>query len=336
MMKKILVTGSAGFIGSHIFNLLLTRGYEVVGLDNLNNYYDVNLKLQRLQASGFDIDNITPTQVSYGKKGGAFYLLDLEDRTNLPDIFRKEGIDMVCHLAAQAGVRYSMENPFAYISSNITGFLNLLECCRNFSISHMVYASSSSVYGNSSKMPFSTSDRVDLPISLYAATKKSDELMAHCYSYLYKLPVTGLRFFTVYGPWGRPDMALFKFTNGILNHRPIDVYNNGQMKRDFTYVDDIVEGVFRILDTPPKSLYNLYNIGNGKPIALLDFIHAIEKAVGNKAVINMKPLQPGDVLSTWADTTALQQDYDFHPSTSVEDGVATFVQWHKEYYKLNT
>ena len=347
-MSKVLLTGSAGFIGYHVFKRLQKAGIDVLGVDNLNNYYDVNLKLGRLKDCGFDLEGIAYGRVVTSPQGGRFLQMNLEDRAGAVALFQKEPFDLVCHLAAQPGVRYSLENPHAYIDSNIVAFLNVLEGCRHSKVSHLVFASSSSVYGLNSKIPFTVEDSVDHPVSLYAATKKSNELMAHCYSYLYDLPVTGLRFFTVYGPWGRPDMALFKFTKAILEDKPLPVFNHGELERDFTYIDDIVEGIERVLFGPTpagdpdwlnnpataRSLkpYHIYNIGNGHPVKLLDFIRAIENAVGKKAVIDSLPMQPGDVYKTWADTTALQRDYHFHPQTPIEEGVRRFVKWYLDYY----
>ena len=348
-MPKVLLTGSAGFIGYHVFKRLQKAGVDVIGVDNLNNYYDVNLKLGRLKDCGFDLEGIAYGRMVNSPRGGRFLQLNLEERAGAAALFQRESFDLVCHLAAQPGVRYSLENPHAYIDSNIVAFLNVLEGCRGGSVRHLVFASSSSVYGLNAKIPFSVEDSVDHPVSLYAATKKSNELMAHCYSYLYDLPVTGLRFFTVYGPWGRPDMALFKFTKAILANKPLPVFNHGELERDFTYVDDIVEGVERVLFGPTpqgdpdwlqnpstaRSLkpYHIYNIGNGHPVKLLDFISAIEKAVGKKAVIDSMPMQPGDVYRTWADTAALQRDYHFHPQTPIEEGVKRFVEWYIDYYR---
>ena len=349
-MPQVLLTGSAGFIGYHVFKRLQKMGVDVLGVDNLNNYYDVNLKLGRLKDCGFDLEEIAYGRVVSSLQGGRFIQLNLEDQAGVMSLFQKEPTGLVCHLAAQPGVRYSLENPHAYIDCNIVAFLNILEGCRHHKIKHLVFASSSSVYGLNAKIPFSVEDSVDHPVSLYAATKKSNELMAHCYSYLFDLPVTGLRFFTVYGPWGRPDMALFKFTRAIIENKPLPVFNHGELERDFTYVDDIVEGVTRILfgATPAgdpdwlknpaaaKSLkpYHIYNIGNGHPVKLLDFIRAIEKATGKQAVINSLPMQPGDVYRTWADTTALQRDYHFHPETPIEEGVKRFVEWYLDYYQV--
>jgi UDP-glucuronate 4-epimerase len=349
---KFLVTGTAGFIGSYAAERLLGRGDEVIGLDSINDYYDVNIKFSRLKRAGID-----PSCINYGgivqssiHEKYHFIKMNLEDRAGIEDLFRKEGFNKVCHLAAQAGVRYSITNPHAYIDSNIIGFQNILEACRNNKTGHLVYASSSSVYGLNANYPFSTRDNVDHPISLYAATKKSNELMAHTYSHLYGIPTTGLRFFTVYGPWGRPDMALFIFTKAILENRAIEVFNNGDMKRDFTYVDDIVTGVVKVLDNPPRgnpdwsgkepdpscsiSPYKIYNIGNNSPVNLLDFIDAIEKSLGKKAIKNYMPMQPGDVPATWADVSDLISDLGYSPSVNVREGVQRFVDWYKDYFKL--
>ncbi|MGB3151925.1 MAG: NAD-dependent epimerase [Maribacter sp.] len=335
---KILVTGAAGFIGYHLCEILLKQGMNVIGLDNINDYYPPSLKFDRLKELGISQTVAEP----YNKKAESsiwqdkftFVRLDLEDREILPELFKKEKIDVVCNLAAQAGVRYSLENPAAYIDSNVVGFLNLLECCRHYQIKHLVYASSSSVYGLNEKIPFSTKDNVDHPISLYAATKKSNELMAHTYSHLYDIPTTGLRFFTVYGPWGRPDMAMFLFTDAILKGKPIKVFNQGKMERDFTYIDDIVEGVQRILLKPThdRDLYKIYNIGNNDAVKLLDFIEAIEQHTGKTAKKEMMPMQPGDVYRTWADAEALMRDYEYSPTTKMTDGVKSFVTWYKGYY----
>ncbi|MCL4139007.1 UNVERIFIED_CONTAM: hypothetical protein GTU68_052350 [Idotea baltica] len=320
---KILVTGAAGFIGHNLCEALLKRNIEVIGLDNINDYYDVNLKYARLNELGIS-------------HKFTFIRLKLEDREELPKLFKDANIGAVCNLAAQAGVRYSLENPESYIDSNIVGFLNLLECCRHNKVEHLVYASSSSVYGLNEKIPFSTEDSVDNPISIYAASKKSNELMAHTYSHLFGMATTGLRFFTVYGPWGRPDMALFLFTDAILNDRAIKVFNHGKMERDFTYVDDIVEGVVRILtkSTKERDLYKVYNIGNNNCVKLNDFIEAIEEQVGKKAEKEMMPMQPGDVKRTWADVESLIRDYDYHPDTPIKDGVKEFVEWYKKYYNI--
>ncbi len=334
-MSKILVTGAAGFIGSHLSLRLLERGDEVVGLDNLNDYYEVSLKEARL---------VRLTD----KQGFKFVKINLEDKADIEQLFADEKFDKVVNLAAQAGVRYSLENPHAYIESNIVGFTNILEGCRHYKIKHLAYASSSSVYGANETMPFSVHDNVDHPLSLYAASKKANELMAHTYSHLYNLPTTGLRFFTVYGPWGRPDMALFLFTKAILEGRPINVFNHGKMKRDFTYIDDIVEGVIRVLDktaesnpdwdgqspdpATSKAPWRVYNIGNSSPVELMDYIKAIEKALGMEAEKNFMPLQAGDVPATSADVQALMDDVGFKPDTSVEEGVRRFVEWYRGYY----
>ena len=348
---RILVTGTAGFIGFHLAQRLIARGDEVFGLDSINDYYDVNLKYSRLEVTG-----IRKEEIEYGKlipskshSNYHFIKLKLEDREGIIKLFNDFKFDAVCNLAAQAGVRYSIQNPLAYADSNIVGFMNILEACRYNKISHLVYASSSSVYGLNEDMPFSTSHNVDHPISLYAASKKSNELMAHTYSYLYNIPTTGLRFFTVYGPWGRPDMALFLFTKAILEGKPIDVYNNGNMQRDFTYIDDIVEGVVRVIDKIPTSditwkgtkpnpstsvaPYKIFNIGNSNPVKLMDFIDAIEKSLGLKAKKNFLPLQPGDVPSTWADVEDLWANVSFKPSTTVQQGISNFVRWYKDYYQ---
>jgi UDP-glucuronate 4-epimerase len=335
-VSRILVTGAAGFIGSHLCLSLLERGDVVVGLDNLNDYYDVSLKqarLARLEA----FPNFR------------FEKLDLADRTGLGKLFSSGGFDKVVNLAAQAGVRYSLQNPHAYIDSNIVGFLNVLEGCRHHRVRHLVYASSSSVYGANESMPFSVHDNVDHPLSLYAASKKANELMAHTYAHLYGLPTTGLRFFTVYGPWGRPDMALFLFTKAILEGRPIDVFNHGKMKRDFTYIDDVVEGVVRTLDHTAqgnpdwdgrnpdpgtsKAPWRVYNIGNASPVDLMAYIASLEEALGMKAKMNMLPMQAGDVPSTFADVDDLVKDVAYRPSTSVQQGVSNFVKWYREYYR---
>ncbi|MGB7394177.1 MAG: NAD-dependent epimerase [Pricia sp.] len=336
---KILVTGAAGFIGYHLSEALLKRGFEVLGLDNINDYYSVDLKFDRLKQLGIsrkdaEVFNTTCSGEKHGDRF-SFVRMKLEDREALPQLFERENIEIVCNLAAQAGVRYSLENPETYIDSNIVGFLNLLECCRNHKIKHLVYASSSSVYGLNEKIPFSTKDNVDHPISLYAASKKSNELMAHTYSHLFDIPTTGLRFFTVYGPWGRPDMAVFLFTDAITNDRPIKVFNHGKMQRDFTYIDDIVEGVSRIIEKPvdDRKLYEIYNIGNNNSVQLSDFIEAIEKHVGKKAEKEMMPMQPGDVERTWADVDDLIADYDYRPDTPVDQGVGKFVEWYKGYFK---
>jgi len=341
MSKKILVTGAAGFIGFHLVKQLVKENYQVVGLDNLNDYYDVNLKLDRLKELGIPIEN----ELKYNEKinsaeskNFAFIKQNLQDREALPLLFQEEKFDIVCNLAAQAGVRYSLENPEAYIDSNITGFANLLECCRHHNVNRLIFASSSSVYGKNEKVPFSTEDRVDKPVSLYAATKKSNELMAYTYSHLYNLETIGLRFFTVYGPWGRPDMAMFLFTDAISKRLPIKVFNHGKLERDFTYVDDIVKGIIKITNSEKineDQKYSLYNIGNSKPVKLLDFITEIEDNLGEKAKKEMLPMQPGDVERTWADVSQLKKDFGYNPTTSVKEGVAKFVKWYNEYYRRN-
>jgi UDP-glucuronate 4-epimerase len=348
---KILVTGAAGFIGFHFVRKLLERGDEVIGVDNINDYYDVNLKYSRLAETGIFKDLITeniPVQ-SLKYSGYRFTKLDITDRVNLEKLFLSSKFDGVINLAAQAGVRYSIENPYAYIQANIGGFINILECCRHHNIKHLVYASSSSVYGNNTKMPLSTSDNVDHPISLYAATKKSNELMAHTYSHLFKLPTTGLRFFTVYGPWGRPDMALFLFVKAIKEGRSIKVFNHGEMKRDFTYIDDIIAGIIRVLDNPPvpsgksnqdpslseTAPYKIYNIGNSSPVRLMDFIEAIEEKLGINAIKESLPMQAGDVPMTWADTSDLERNLGYKPNTSIKEGVGKFIDWYKENYKID-
>lgn len=337
---KILVTGAAGFIGFYVSKVLLSKGHQVVGLDNINDYYDVNLKFSRLNELGIDKNEASEFNVVCKSKtnGFTFVRMNLEDRDELPKLFEIEKFDIVCNLAAQAGVRYSLENPETYVDSNLVGFLNILECCRHNQIKHLVYASSSSVYGLNKKIPFSTDDNVDYPISLYAATKKSNELMAHTYSHLFKIPTTGLRFFTVYGPWGRPDMAMFLFTDAIVNDRPIKVFNHGNMERDFTYIDDIVEGVVRIIEKSSekriqsKDYYKLYNIGNNNSVKLLDFIKEIEINLDKVAAKDFLPMQPGDVERTWADVNELINDYDYRPNTSITYGVKSFIDWFKTYY----
>lgn len=327
---KVLVTGAAGFIGFFLSKHLLDDGHTVVGVDNLNDYYDVALKKGRLE-------------ILKGYNGFSFSLLDISHREGVQALFDANSFDGVVNLAAQAGVRYSIENPAAYVDSNLTGFANILEGCRNGKVGHLVYASSSSVYGENRKMPFSVTDAVDHPVSLYAATKKSNELMAHAYAHLYSIPVTGLRFFTVYGPWGRPDMAYFKFTKAILEGKSIDVYNHGNMRRDFTYIDDIVKGVVKVMAQPPvagetsnhsgsSAPYRLYNIGNNEPVELGRFIAVLETHLGQTAVKNMLPMQPGDVPATYADIDSLTADTGFKPQTSIEDGLDRFVRWYREFY----
>lgn len=336
-MTKFLVTGAAGFIGFHTAQRLLDRGDEVVGLDNLNSYYEVSLKEARLQKL-----RMNPRF--------SFHKLDLVDRTGIDALFKQEKFSKVIHLAAQAGVRYSMQNPQAYVDSNITGFTNILESCRHHQVQHLVFASTSSVYGADTKMPFSVHQHTDHPISFYAATKKANEMMAHTYAHLFRLPCTGLRFFTVYGPWGRPDMALFLFTKAILEGREIEIFNHGKMHRDFTFVDDIAEGVIRVADriasanpqwnsdlpdpATSSAPYRLYNIGNNNPVELSRYVEAIESALGQQAKKKYLPMQPGDVPATFADVEDLIQDVGFKPATSVEEGVGRFVRWYREYYKL--
>ncbi|MDP5081731.1 MAG: NAD-dependent epimerase [Winogradskyella sp.] len=337
---KVLVTGAAGFIGFFVSKVLLSKGHQVVGLDNINAYYDVNLKFSRLKELGVNRSDaeVYNKLIESENTNFSFVRMNLENREELPKLFKNEGFDVVCNLAAQAGVRYSLENPETYIDSNLVGFLNILECCRHNDIKHLVYASSSSVYGLNDKIPFSTDDNVDHPISLYAATKKSNELMAHTYSHLFKIPSTGLRFFTVYGPWGRPDMAMFLFTDAIINDRPIKVFNHGNMERDFTYIDDIVEGVVRIIEKPTQNridsntYYKVYNIGNNNSVKLLDFIKEIEINLDTEAKKNMLPIQPGDVERTWADVDQLIKDYDYRPNTPIKTGVKSFIDWYKAYY----
>lgn len=339
---KILITGAAGFIGFYISKALLNNGHAVVGLDNINDYYDVSLKFNRLKELGIhDKEASVFNQLCKSEKHDnfSFVRMNLENREEFPKLFANEKFDVVCNLAAQAGVRYSLENPESFVDSNLVGFLNILECCRNFKIKHLVYASSSGVYGLNKKVPFSTDDNVDHPISLYAATKKSNELMAHTYSHLFNIPTTGLRFFTVYGPWGRPDMAMFLFTDAIVNNKPIKVFNYGKMERDFTFIDDIVEGVVRILEKPINNriannqLYKLYNIGNNNSVNLLDFIKEIELNLNIKAEKKLLPIQPGDVERTWANVDDLINDYDYKPTTTIKHGVKAFVAWYKSYYK---
>ncbi|MGB5356794.1 MAG: NAD-dependent epimerase [Eudoraea sp.] len=338
---KILVTGAAGFIGFFVSKKLLENGHAVVCLDNINAYYDKNLKYDRLAQLGIapnEAEEYNKPVQSLSQTNFSFVRLNLEDRQALSELFKREKFDVVCNLAAQAGVRYSLENPEAYVDSNIVGFLNILENCRHHKIKHLVYASSSSVYGLNSKVPFETTDSVDNPISLYAATKKSNELMAHTYSHLYGFATTGLRFFTVYGPWGRPDMAMFLFTDAILKGKPIKVFNHGNLERDFTYVDDITEGVVRIIELPinkrknPDVLYKIYNIGNNNSVKLMDFIKAIEDTLSIEAKKEMLPMQAGDVTRTWANVDPLIKDYGYQPNTSIKKGVKEFIDWYKSYY----
>lgn len=335
-MSKFLITGAAGFIGFHLCKKLVESGYQVVGLDNINSYYDVNLKLSRLEQLGINKNEIVENKIIESNKYSSnfrFIKLNIEDRENLPLLFSSEKFDTVVNLAAQAGVRYSIENPESYIDSNIVGFLNILESCRHYKVEKLLYASSSSVYGNSTNVPFKTQDDVSHPISLYAATKKSNELMAFTYSHLYGLKTIGLRFFTVYGPWGRPDMAMFLFTDAILNNRAIKVFNNGDLSRDFTFIDDIIQGIDLLLkDNKNSNLYELFNIGNSKPVQLMEFVEAIEKVTNKKAIKEMLPMQPGDVLQTWADVEDLKSQYGYNPNFSVLEGVTSFIEWYKDYY----
>jgi UDP-glucuronate 4-epimerase len=331
---NILVTGAAGFIGFHLTRRLLAEGFHVIGIDNMNDYYDVQLKKDRLK-------------LLEGNADFEFFQLDLSDRDRLYQLFEDKSIPIVINLAAQAGVRYSLSNPHSYVTSNLVGFVNILEVCRHYSVGHLIYASSSSVYGANILIPFSTKHSVDHPVSLYAASKKANELMAHTYSHLFQIPTTGLRFFTVYGPWGRPDMAYYSFTKDIIEENTIKVFNNGDMRRDFTYIDDIVEGIVRLLDKPPKSNsqwdrgnpdpsssyapYKVYNIGNNNPVRLMDFINVLEKLIGKKAKMEFLPMQPGDVKETYADISDLNKDVGFYPTTSIEEGLAHFVKWYKLY-----
>lgn len=334
---KILVTGVAGFVGYHLTKKLIDLKYSVVGIDNINDYYDTDLKKARLELLS-------------KRKVFNFYKCDIVDKTELFKVIKLFNPTHVIHLAAQAGVRYSIENPQAYVDSNLIGFMNILEACRSFPVEHLIYASSSSVYGGNKVAPFSTDHNVDHPVSLYAATKKANELLAHSYSHLYGIPTTGLRFFTVYGPWGRPDMAYYSFTKDIIEGRPIKVFNHGQMERDFTYIDDVVEGIVKLIEKPPLGVegwdeskddlstsfapYKIYNIGNNNPVTLMRFINAIESALGIEAKKIFMDMQPGDVLRTFADVSDLEKDIGFKPSTSIEDGIAKFVEWYKEYYKV--
>ena len=334
---RLLITGSVGFIGYHLSSLLLSKDYEVIGIDNMHDYYDVKLKEDRLEQLKINSDF-------------CFYKVDLKDKQSIDELFTKHNFDYVIHLAAQAGVRYSITNPYAYIDSNIIGFMNILEACRNHPVKHLIYASSSSVYGGNKVTPFSTDNNVDHPVSLYAATKKSNELMAHTYSHLFGIPTTGLRFFTVYGPWGRPDMAYFSFTDNIINDKPIKVFNHGNMERDFTYIDDIVEGIYKLIPLAPEpnpdwsdedgksgtsfAPYKVYNIGNNKPVKLERFISVLEEKIGKKANKIYMDMQPGDVLKTYADVSDLENAVGFKPDTSIEEGLGKFVEWYKNYYKL--
>ena len=334
---KVLITGAAGFIGMHTVQAMIKQGYQVVGMDNLNDYYMLQLKYDRLAQCGIAYqqceDGVLIQSTTYADY--RFVKLDLTDQPRLTSLFADEKFDVVINLAGQAGVRYSIENPYAYAQSNLIGFLNLLENCRHYPVKHFVYASSSSVYGMNEKVPYSEDDKTDSPVSLYAATKKANELMAHSYSKLYNIPTTGLRFFTVYGPWGRPDMAPFLFMKAILNDEPIKVFNHGHMKRDFTYIDDIVEGVMKVIPSPSDKQvpFRIYNIGNSTPVDLMDFIQTIEKEAGKKAIMNMVGMQPGDVTITYADTSHLEKDFGYKPSTKLSDGIAEFYKWYISYFK---
>ncbi len=336
---KILITGTAGFIGFHLAEKLLEQGHKIVGIDNINDYYSTDLKFARLHEAGISNKSKEWYQQIRSSRNSnySFIRMNLEDKDELYKLFEREQFDAVCNLAAQAGVRYSIENPHAYINSNILGFINILEASRHHNIKHLVYASSSSVYGNSKKMPLSTTDSVDNPISLYAATKKSNELMAHTYSHLFGIPTTGLRFFTVYGPWGRPDMAYFLFTKAILEGKSINIFNKGDLYRDFTYIDDIVEGIINVLNSIPDNQppYKVFNIGNSSPVKLLDFIETIEKALGKLAIKEYKEMQPGDVYKTFADVSELKKEFNYHPDTPLETGINKFASWYREFYKAN-
>lgn len=348
----VLITGTAGFIGFHLAKRLLERGDTVIGVDNINDYYDVSLKYARLKELGIEAGHAMPGETVKSLKYDRhrFIRMNMEDKPALTKVFEENDIDAVCTLAAQAGVRYSLINPDAYMASNVMGFFAILECCRLGHVRHLVYASSSSVYGLNAHMPFRTGDNVDHPVSLYAASKKSNELMAHAYSHLYNIPTTGLRFFTVYGPWGRPDMAYFKFTRHILEEKPIDIYHQGDLHRDFTYIDDVVEGLVRVIDCPPRSSpewdpmhpdparssapYRIYNIGNNTSVRLMDFIEILEHSLGKKANKNFLPMQPGDVYATYADVDDLVEDFGWKPTTPIEKGIESFVKWYRSYYGI--
>ncbi|WP_313097129.1 NAD-dependent epimerase/dehydratase family protein [Empedobacter sp.] len=336
-MKTVFITGVAGFIGYHLAEKLIEKNIKVVGIDNINDYYTIQLKYDRLKELGINQEFAS----NFGQKVLSskyeekmiFYRMNLEDKESLAQLFKTYSFDAVVNMAAQAGVRYSIENPDAYGQSNLVGFLNILECCRNYNVKKLLYASSSSIYGNSSDVPFSTNQNVDHPISLYAATKKANELMAHAYSHLYDFQTIGLRFFTVYGPWGRPDMAMFLFTDAILNHQPLKVFNHGDLSRDFTYIDDIIQGIDKILeDKNTNEKYQLYNMGNSKPVQLIDFIKEVELSTGEKAILEMYPMQAGDVNQTWADVQELKDKFGYNPHYPVDKGVYNFVQWYRKYY----
>lgn len=336
---KLLVTGAAGFIGFHLLLKLSGLDHEIIGLDNISDYYDVKLKYARLKQAGIEEDKIKYNEKVQSSLSSNYYFikLDLTDRDNLFSLFKNENFDCIINLAAQAGVRYSLENPYSYIDSNINGFVNILEACRYNKIKHLIFASSSSVYGMNEKIPFSVNDKTDYPVSLYAATKKSNELMAFTYAHLYKIPCTGLRFFTVYGPWGRPDMAYFKFANSITENKPIDVFNHGNMLRDFTYIDDIINGIIASMENIPianNTSFVVYNLGNNKPVKLNDFIEILEKHLGKKAVKNYLEMQPGDVPVTMADIDFTHENLGWRPSTSIDTGLKLFTNWYKEFYKV--
>ncbi len=338
MKGKVLITGSLGFIGYHLAKQLIKENYQVVGIDNINSYYNVKLKYDKFPLLGIKEVNLWPNKLFHSKKYSNFKFakIDITDRYQIEELFRQEKFDIVVNLAAQAGVQYSIENPHSYIENNITGFINLIDACKTNNVKHFIYASSSSVYGNRDDVPFNEKDAVDKPISIYAASKKANELIAHTYSHLHQLKTTGLRFFTVYGPWGRPDMAPFIFTKNIIEGKEIVVFNNGNLERDFTYIDDIVNGVIKVISKKPKTeyLYNIYNIGNSKPVNLMDFINTIEKSVGKKAIINYKPLRKGDVYRTYASTKKIQEDFFYYPQTDIEIGIDRFVGWYKDYFGI--